>query len=180
MISPVRRIFALGMAPLALSAVLLLGQAAGEYSVAQETQQTTGNAAAKPASRVWRTQCGGPDKKICFIEQQVVANGRVVMVGSFGYKSQTEPVAVITVPLNTLLRSGLALKVDDKKESLAQFDICSRQGCRVEVPLSGEMIGNLRSGKFLNVGWRQADGKKQILRFSLTDFAVAWDTVAAK
>jgi invasion protein IalB len=171
MISYPRRICSLGMAPLALSAALLLGHAAGQNSAAQETNQ---------ASRNWSKQCGGPNKDVCFIVQQVAANGRVVMVGSFGYKSQTEPVAVITVPLNTMLKSGLALKVDDKKQALAQFDICGRQGCRAEIPLSAEMIGDLRSGKFLNIGWRGADAKNQTLRFNLADFAAGWDTVAAK
>ena len=175
MISSLRRIFSLGMASLALSAALLLAHAAGVHSAAQDA---TGNAGAKQAA--WSKQCSGPNKDVCFIVQQVVANGRVVMVGSFGYKSQTEPVAVITVPLNTLLKSGLALKVDDKKQSIAQFDICVRQGCRVEVLLSADMIGDLRSGKFLNIGWRQADGKNQTLRFSLDDFAAGWDSVAAK
>ncbi|MFZ5676410.1 MAG: invasion associated locus B family protein [Pseudomonadota bacterium] len=149
--------------------------------MAQETKQdTTGNAGAKQAPRAWRKQCGGPNKDVCFLEQQVVANGRVVMVGSFGYKSQTEPVGVITVPLNIRLKAGLALKVDDKKEFLAQFDICSRQGCRVEVPLSAALTQDLRSGKFLNVGWRDANSKKQILRFNLDGFAAMWDSVATK
>ncbi len=181
MTSPLRRIFSLYMAPLALSAALLLGQAAGEPSVAQETQQgASGNNAAKQGTRFWRKQCTGPNKDQCFIEQQVAANGRVVMVGSFGYKSETEPVAVITVPLSTRLKAGLAFKVDDKKEFLAQFDICIRQGCRAEVPLTAALTQDLRSGKFLNIGWRDAEGKKQILRFNLEGFAAAWDAVATK
>ena len=36
------------------------------------------------------------------------------------------------------------------------------------------------SEQFLNIGWRQADGKNQTLRFSLEDFAAQWDAVAAK
>ena len=144
-----------------------------------EAQKADKGAAKQPA-RAWSKQCGGPNRNICFIEQQVVVNGRVVMVGSFGYKSQTEPVAVITVPLNTLLKAGLALKLDDKKQSVVQFDICGRQGCRVEVPLSVDMLGDLRTGKFLNVGWRGPDGKNQALGFNLDGFKAAWDTVAAK
>jgi invasion protein IalB len=179
MTSPLRRIFSLYMAPLALSAVLLLDHAAGEQSVAQETQQGAAGAA-KQGTRFWRKQCMGPNKDQCFIEQQVAANGRVVMVGSFGYKSQTEPVAVITVPLSTRLKAGLAFKVDDKKEFLAQFDICIRQGCRAEIPLTAALTQELRSGKFLNIGWRDMESKKQILRFNLEGFAAAWDAVATK
>jgi len=177
MISSIRRALSFGIAPLALSAGLLLAHAAEDPSAAQDA---SGNAGAKPAQVFWVKQCGGPNKDLCFIEQRVAANGRIVMVGSFGYKSQTEPVAVITVPLNTLLKSGLALKVDDKKQFMAQFDMCGRQGCRVEIPLSAELIGDLRSGKLLNIGWRGADGKNQTLHFSLTDFATNWDAVAAK
>lgn len=180
MTSPLRRISSLYMGPLALSAALLLSQASGEQSLAQETQQgTAGDAGAKQGTRLWRKQCVGANKDLCFIEQQVAANGRIVMVGSFGYKSQTEPVAVITVPLNTRLKAGLALKVDDKKEFLAQFDICGRQGCRVEVPLSAALTQDLRSGKYLNIGWRDVESKQQILRFNLEGFAAAWDAVAA-
>lgn len=179
MTSCLRRIFSLYMAPLALSAALLLGDAAGEMSVAQETTQGAGDAA-KQGTRLWRKQCAGPNKDQCFIEQQVAANGRIVMVGSFGYKSQTEPVAVITVPLNIRLKAGLALKIDDKKEFLAQFDICIRQGCRAEIPLTAALTQDLRSGKFLNIGWRDVASKKQILRFNLEGFAAAWDAVATK
>lgn len=177
MISSVCRALSLGIAPLALSAGLLLAHAAEDPSAAQDSG---GNAGAKQAQVYWAKQCGGANNEICFIEQRVAADGRVVMVGSFGYKSQTEPVGVITVPLNTMLKSGLALKVDDKKQFMAQFDMCGRQGCRVEIPLSAELIGDLRSGKLLNIGWRMADGKNQTLHFSLTDFAASWDAIAAK
>lgn len=185
MISSFTRNVKLCLVALAFAGFMTLGQSTQSPAAAQESDQQQGQKAgagadANKAARAWRKQCGGQNKDQCFVEQMVVVNKRVVMVGSFGYKSPTEPVAVITVPLNTLLKAGLALKIDDKKQVSVPYDLCGRQGCRVEYPLSVDMISDLRSGKALNVGWRSADGKNQTLRFGLTGFAAAWDDIAKK
>ena len=138
--------------------------------------------AKKPLGASWKRQCegaAGSEGELCFIQQQVVVGNKVVMVGTFGLRgAKREPVGVITVPLNTLLKSGLALRIDKKDQINFQFDVCTRQGCRVEVPLTSEFLEDLSAGNFLHIGWREPNSKNNTLRFGLDGFKSAWASVA--
>jgi invasion protein IalB len=132
-------------------------------------------------SAPWTRQCegaAGSDAERCFIQQNVAVGRQVVMVGSIGIPGPNlKPRATITVPLNTLLNSGLTMRVDGEPETLLRFDYCTQQGCRASVEISDLLRKNLLSGKVLHVVWRGIDGKPAQLQFDLAGFSAAWSSV---
>jgi len=129
----------------------------------------------------WTRQCQGPagtEAERCSLQQIVSVDGRVVMTASFGSAEPgTVPRGVITVPLNTKLASGLAIRVDERPQTILNFAFCLRQGCRANIEVTEPFLKSLKSGNSLHVTWIGIDGKTTQLRFDLNGFTTAWDTV---
>jgi invasion protein IalB len=132
----------------------------------------------------WTRSCqgaAGSETEQCVVQQSVSVGREVVMVASFGTPGQKGvPTGTITVPLNTVLKTGISIDVDGTTETVLPIDFCGRQGCRSTFAVSAPLLKALLTGKALQTSWRGIDGKVVKLQFDLTGFQVGWVSVARK
>ncbi len=92
-------------------------------------------------------------------------------------KDQSQPNALMTVPLGVLLQAGLTFQVDDGKETKLPFSICMPGGCLAGVQLDEKAIWSLKAGKKATVTVINAARQKVPIPVSLRGFTAALNSL---
>ena len=124
----------------------------------------------------WAKQCepagGGAER--CYIIQTVQADDRPVMVIVVAYSPQRDRIAaMIDVPLEMHLPSGLEVKAGDVSKTIA-FEQCLPTGCRAMLPVDDEILEALKSGAAIAVGGKDGQSQDVQLPVSTNGFEEAF------
>ncbi len=155
--------------------------------VAASLLVSVASTASAQAVEKWKFMCGDPKlPQTCKIEQQLFVNqakegqkkqmGRVLNVSVF-YSGINDRKAyiVMQLPLGVDLRAGMVLKVDDAKEMKAPYLKCTNSGCEVRSVLTEELLGQLKRGHTMKVGFRAFGAKKtMVVNADLSGFTKAY------
>lgn len=85
----------------------------------------------------------------------------------------TPPVAIVRTPLNLLLSSGVAMKVDQRPVGKLAYRSCSEKGCIVPFSLQGSVLTSLVKGTNVDFEFSDLSEHTQTARFSLLGIAKA-------
>lgn len=108
----------------------------------------------------------------------LAALGALVTSKDKSGKAQTRLFLRMFTPLNTLLPVGLAVKLDNGKPMKIPFIACAPIGCMAELPVSEDLLGQLKKGNALLVAYKDAqNGKQQNATVSLKGFTAAYDAL---
>lgn len=142
--------------------------------------------AAEEGKGPWRSRCEETRGKViggCFIYQDLVLRegGQRVLQFAAGYTESTpDPIALISLPLGISLPPGVILKVDDGKATSVMVERCEPTGCRAGLKLDASLMRALRTGRQLNVSFRDAERKPIEVSLSLGGFSAGLDALKAK
>ncbi len=131
----------------------------------------------------WMVKCEGGNGKAerCFAFQNIVytQSGERPLTLAAGYLGpKGEPWIVLTVPLNVLLSSGVALKVDKGQRFDAPFKICTAKGCEAGIPLDDVLLRTMKLGLVAPIAFLDGTARRQItVPVSLMGFAAAFRTL---
>jgi invasion protein IalB len=85
----------------------------------------------------------------------------------------TPPVAIVRTPLNLLLSSGVAMKVDQRPVGKLAYRSCNQGGCIVPFSLQGSVLAALMKGANVEFEFSDLSESTQTARFSLLGIAKA-------
>lgn len=112
---------------------------------------------------------------ICHVFQnlKVKGSGKIVLEVQVGYLKD-KAVMFVVVPLGVFLAPGVQLQVDDGTSFRVPYEVCTKDGCRVGVPLNADRIGQLQKGKELKISVINIERKIVNLPVSLKGFSKAF------
>lgn len=135
----------------------------------------------------WSKRCvagDAPNSSACHIYQRVVVEGeddneKAVQL-SLGYSpDESNPVAVIRMPLGLWLLNGITLAVDDIPGQRFPVQVCASAGCQTTLRLEPEMVDTLKNGQQLFITTYNVRREAVRVPLSLDGFAKALDTLQA-
>lgn len=162
----------------ALLAVVLLATPAA----AQQQQQQFENVTSEKSGD-WTVECGTvpqTKQRVCRMAQIIndpttnkPAAQAMVLKGQQGGK----PAAVLRVvaPLALWLRPGIGISVDGGANTTMQFEVCLRDGCMAQLPLSTGLVNALKRGSAAQLALQHINRRKVNLNMSLRGFTTAYD-----
>jgi len=155
-----------------------------EPSTAQEQGSPTLKPNQKPQPQSpgpgWAINCrsAAQEKKLsCRLSQRVVmkGSGRLLTQVTFFLPTDTQkPQFAIQLPLGVLVPAGASIQVDGNPSQRLRFRSCDRGGCYAEGALSPELLGQLRKGSKLTIGFKNLAEKTISLPLSLSGFEAAY------
>lgn len=182
-----------GFALLALG--LLLAGTAAAQDLGGDSEGATGGPAGTERGEAevveqyqdWVVRCQPPPEDafgagdLCEMYQQVTheESGQSVMEVVIGYpQGQDQPVALFNLPLGMRLPPGVQLQVDDNEAIRFPVQLCIRNGCRADVQLDAELVGQMRAGTQATITIADPQGRGVQLPVSLLGFTAALDHVS--
>jgi invasion protein IalB len=130
----------------------------------------------------WTTACevNAASQRVCNIFQRIAAkeSGKSVLhVAVARPASAKRPVAIFNLPLGVALQPGVMIKIDASEASRLPFSICTKDGCRAAVQMTGEMVEDLKRGKQLVLTFAGPNAKAYKVPVSLAGFTKAYDNL---
>ncbi len=133
----------------------------------------------------WRVECGKDDtgKITCNMYQRLLWDGDqtvqalMVMVIMAERDGKPIPRMRFIVPLGAILPPGLLLVLEEGKEAAVPFQICTPEGCMINLDMADDVITQLKAKSGLKVGYVRPDGKMARLEVSLKGFTKALERV---
>lgn len=188
------------VAALVIAPLLWLGgsDADAQSSIEQPVATATApaSAAALPApfevaqapQSAWRLRCADTnDASTCNANQELFLNrevegerrnvGRLLNLTVLYLDAQGErlPFMSLQMPLGLDLRPGAVMQVDDGQEITLEFLRCTNDGCDASVRLTPDLLGAMRAGNVLRVGFRPWGGEQvTAVEASLIGFTAAF------
>lgn len=132
----------------------------------------------------WEVRCIGDSK--CFMTQihkgapaTADAVFTVAKVRSLSDEAGNviDTVAEIAVPLGVFLPTGMGLKIDGGPAQMAPYERCVAEGCVVRVPISADMVQQLKQGSTVAIVIFGAPDQPVTLPISLIGFTAAYDSL---
>lgn len=108
-------------------------------------------------------------KNVCLVAKELrSAEGRLVAsVALRDIEGDAKKVLLIAVPPPLLIQPGMRVGVDKAKPEEAKFTICFPNACYAEMPVSDQLIGDMKKGKALVVVALDVQQKAMGFPFSL-------------
>ena len=140
-------------------------------------------APATPPPPGWVPRCASNSREApleCAIEESayVTKTGQLLVQVDIRVTSDTRtPVGLLLLPLGLNLPVGAKLQVDEGKAVDVQIQTCEQRGCFVNLPVSPELLAQLKSGKELKVSFQNLAKETMTIPLPLNDFAAAYDKI---
>lgn len=133
----------------------------------------------------WRVECGKDDtgKAVCNMYQRLIWDGdqtvQALMVRVMMAERDGKPIPRmrLIVPLGAILPPGMLLVLEEDKEAAVPFQLCTPEGCMINLDMADDVINQLKAKSVLNVGYLRPDGKMARLEVSLKGFTKALERV---
>ncbi|MHA1108030.1 MAG: invasion associated locus B family protein [Alphaproteobacteria bacterium] len=170
------RFFKQTVAAFALVTMALAGTAAAQ-STAQESETV------KATHGAWDVVCSTAQTDLCVMRQfgKNAEGNNVIDVrirkleGVTTQDGKTFPAAIqITTPLGTILRAGVAVKIDSGEPRTGAFEVCLPSGCIIRDPMSEEFLANLKAGQAANMAFSLLQVGELSVSISLKGFTKAF------
>ncbi|MGD1885615.1 MAG: invasion associated locus B family protein [Cohaesibacteraceae bacterium] len=161
---------------------------ADESSLPAPVEVAQASTPAQNAQPAWRLRCTDTnDASTCNANQELFLNrnvdgeqrnvGRLLNITVLYLDAQGErlPFMSLQMPLGLDLRPGAVMQVDDGQEMALEFLRCTNDGCDASVRLTPDLLGAMRAGNTLRVGFRPW-GSEQVtaVEASLIGFTAAF------
>lgn len=152
-------------------------------AVAQNAGQQPPGETVKATHGDWEIVCSTARPDACAMRQvSKTANGKPILVvlieklsGQKTDDGKSIPAAIqITTPLGTLLRAGVAMKIDNKEPRGAPYDVCFRSGCLVRQPIGEDFLAEMKAGKKAVVRLVEFPDREVTAEISLSGFTKAF------
>lgn len=133
----------------------------------------------------WRVECGKDEtgKTFCNMYQRLIWDGDqtvqalMVMVVMAERDEKPIPRMRLITPLGAILPPGMLLVLEEGKETAVPFQVCTPEGCIINLDMADDVIDQLKSRNGLKVGYLRPDGKMARLEVSLKGFTKAFERV---
>ena len=132
----------------------------------------------------WRIKCAKEPRKgfnPCHMFQYVrekKSNNRLLRLEVTYLPRSKVPTLVISVPLGfTYLAPGLAIVIDDNEPKILAYDACFRDGCKVEIPMTENILNKFKTGSKGAVLFHTIVRQKGRIQFSLSGFGKALKSI---
>lgn len=133
----------------------------------------------------WRVECGKDEtgKTVCNMYQRLIWDGDqtvqalMVMVVMAERNEKPIPRMRLITPLGAILPPGMLLVLEEGKETAVPFQVCTPEGCIINLDMADDVIDQLKSRNGLKVGYLRPDGKMARLEVSLKGFTKALERV---
>ncbi|MGH1350125.1 MAG: invasion associated locus B family protein [Methyloligellaceae bacterium] len=148
--------------------------------IAQASDKKAGNKTAKaaPSPLPWQVNCSSNGVKInCAASQQLFLRKTRQLLLSITVRATPDKkngVMMVQLPHGLHLPSGLKFKIDNEKEDTQQIQTCDQRGCYVGMPVKGALLKKMRSGKVLNVTFKNVNQKDIKISVPLKGFDQAF------
>lgn len=155
-------------------------------AVAQTAAQQPAGETVKATHGDWEIVCTTAKPDECAMRQiGKTADGKPILViviqklnGVKTNDGKQVPAAIqITAPLGTLLRAGVAVKIDNQEPRAAPFDVCLRQGCLVRQPMGEDFLAAMKAGQKAVVRLIDFPDREVTAEISLKGFTKAFDAL---
>ncbi|MEL6205549.1 MAG: invasion associated locus B family protein [Pseudomonadota bacterium] len=94
----------------------------------------------------WRVACRAGGTADCALVQRSTIDNVAPMTIRIVTLEGGAPHLVVTTPLRTALKAGLALTIDDGRSTIHPFDFCDERGCHSAIALQDGLLAALRRG----------------------------------
>ncbi|QID17871.1 invasion associated locus B family protein [Nitrogeniibacter mangrovi] len=131
----------------------------------------------------WRIQCEQPKgapAELCHAYQLVSMKDtkKPIVHMAIGYPpKQTEPVAILTVPLGVALQAGIQIKVDDGEPLRVPYNVCAQNGCQAGVKIDAALLKSLRGGSQAHISFANLQRQAVDVPVSLKGLSAALDAL---
>ncbi len=148
--------------------------------VAQLNDKRNGKKTAKsvPSPLPWKVNCASDGVKInCAASQQLFLRKSRQLLLSITVRASADKksgVMMVQLPHGLHLPSGLKFKIDSEKEDAQPIQTCDQRGCYVGMPVKGALLKKMRSGKALNITFKNVNQKDIRISVPLKGFDQAF------
>ena len=115
---------------------------------------------------------------VCLTQAEVRDNTTLMLVGKLVIRQiagQPKPQIMVMLPLQSALRAGALVKLDDKESIKLVYTICDRAGCYAESAIEPAMIDQMKSGKQIAFAGMDVTSRTLAIPITLEGFAKAID-----
>ncbi|MGA7327816.1 MAG: invasion associated locus B family protein [Rhodomicrobium sp.] len=115
---------------------------------------------------------------VCLTQADVRDNTTLMLVGKLVIRQiagQPKPQIMVMLPLQSALRAGALVKLDDKESIKLVYTVCDRAGCYAESAIEPAMIDQMKSGKQIAFAGMDVTGRSLAIPLTLEGFAKAID-----
>jgi invasion protein IalB len=148
---------------------------------AAQPQQPAGSPDLQVFYAPWSKFCEtGPEangKQVCFTGKYGRDESGMTAIMAMLIEAEGSPRKIlrVTMPLGMQLAPGLRTVIDQGQPMEAPYVVCVINGCTVEYEASGELIGQLKTGRGLVVRGVDYQGNEITRTLPLSDFATSHD-----
>ncbi|MBV9567363.1 MAG: invasion associated locus B family protein, partial [Hyphomicrobiales bacterium] len=104
--------------------------------------------------------------------------GQLVAAVSIRVPSDThQPSLAVQIPVGLFLPAGVTLTIDDKKPLNLALQTCDLKGCYAAMPISAELLGDLKGGKKLAVSFQNLTKENISVPLQLANFGQAYQKI---
>jgi invasion protein IalB len=141
------------------------------------------DAAPPPAPSEWVSRCASEARQgalECALEQTAVLQktGQLIAAVSVRVPSDTrQPIIAVQIPVGLFLPAGVTLQIDDKKPLTLPLQTCDLKGCYAGMPISPDMLAELKGGKKLAVSFQNLTKENITVPMQLTNFEPAYQKI---
>ena len=131
----------------------------------------------------WTIRCENIDQlrdQGCMMYQELLLKkgGLPVLQFSVGVAPpHKKPIVLITLPLGIYLPAGVSLTIDQRSDVNFPIERCDPDGCHVLVTLENDTVETLKSGKNLEIMFRDGDKAPLTIPISLESFSEAFSQI---
>ncbi|MBV9052011.1 MAG: invasion associated locus B family protein [Hyphomicrobiales bacterium] len=145
--------------------------------------QASADGTSQPPASEWISRCASEARQgglECVVEQTAVLQktGQLVAAVSIRVPADThQPSLAVQIPVGLYLPAGVSLAIDDKKPLNLQLQTCDLKGCYAAMPISPELLGELKSGKKLAVSFQNLTKENITVPLQLANFEQAYQKI---
>ncbi|MBV9114279.1 MAG: invasion associated locus B family protein [Hyphomicrobiales bacterium] len=157
--------------------------APAEGAAGTSAPQGTADGTSQPPPTEWISRCASEARQgtlECVVEQTAVLQktGQLVAAVSIRVPSDThQPSLAVQIPVGLFLPAGVSLTIDEKKPINLALQTCDLKGCYAAMPISPEILGELKSGKKLAVSFQNLTKESISVPLQLTNFDQAYQKI---
>jgi invasion protein IalB len=143
----------------------------------------SGEGAPQPQGTEWVSRCASEARQgalECALEQTAVLQktGQLIAAVSVRVPADThQPTLAVQIPVGLFLPAGVSLQIDDKKPLTLPLQTCDLKGCYAAMPISPDMLAELKGGKKLAVSFQNLTKENISVPLQLANFEQAYQKI---
>ncbi|MBV8765555.1 MAG: invasion associated locus B family protein, partial [Hyphomicrobiales bacterium] len=143
----------------------------------------SGDGVSQPPGSEWVSRCASEARQgalECVVEQTAVLQktGQLVAAVSIRVPADThQPSLAVQIPVGLFLPAGVTLQIDEKKPLNLTLQTCDLKGCYAAMPISPELLAELKAGKKLAVSFQNLTKENISVPLQLANFEQVYQKI---